>query len=139
MRGTSRQIARVSPRRAVPLLAVVLLGAGCTSEPSAAEKSAASQQAKRTAIANADLREAVRTIKQCARDGDGEYPPAIRKQGGTITMLCGPLGRSIELSPGNRLTYRPKDGGFTVEITSPDGKVAYGTGPVPGSGAPTSS
>jgi hypothetical protein len=139
MHRTSRQIARVSPRRAVPLLAVALLAVGCTSEPSAAEKSAASQAARRTAIADADLREAVRTIKQCVRDGDGEYPPPIRKQAGTITMLCGPLGRSIRLSPGNKLTYLPKGGGFTVEITSAGGKVEYDGEPAPGSSAPTSS
>jgi hypothetical protein len=120
----------VSPRRAVPLLAVALLALGCTSEPSPAERSSASQQAKRTAVADADLREAVKVIKQCARDAEGEYPPAITKQSGTITMLCGPIGRSIQLSHGNRLTYRPKGGGFTVEIAAPGGTVGSSTGPV---------
>jgi hypothetical protein len=111
----------VSPRRAVPVLVVALLVAGCTSEPSPAEKSAASQAAKQQAIANTDISRAVTTIKQCVRDGEGEYPPPIKKQSGPVTMLCGPMGRSIQLTHGNRLSYRPKHGGFTVEIITATG------------------
>ena len=126
MRGTSRQIARVDPRRAVSLLVVAAMAVACTSEPSPAEKSAASQAARQNAIANADVREAVKAIKLCVRDSEGEYPPAIKKQSGTITMLCGSVSRSVHLSRGEYLTYAPKHGGFTVVITSRDGsKVNY--------------
>jgi hypothetical protein len=116
----------VSPRRAAPVLVVALLVAGCTSEPSPAERSSASQAAKQQAVAHTDMSKAVTTIKQCVRDGDGEYPPAVKKQGGTITMLCGPMGRSIQLTHGNRLSYTPKRGGFTVEIiTAAGATVSY--------------
>jgi hypothetical protein len=120
----------VIPRHAVAVVAVALLAVGCTSESSPAEKSAAAQSAKRTAALNAQLRKAVQTIKQCARDNDGEYPPAIKNQSGTITMLCGPVGRSLTVPKGSHLTYRPRHGGFTVQLTTPDGRVDYGTGPI---------
>jgi hypothetical protein len=107
------------------LLAIVLLAA-CTSEPSAAQKSASSQAAKQNAIADTDLDKAVKAIKLCAQQNEGEYPPAVKDQPGTITMLCGPVSQSIQLSPGNRMTYRPKHGGFTVTITNrAGGTVVY--------------
>lgn len=124
MRWSSRQIAGVIPRHAAPVLVVALLVAACTSEPSPAEKSAASQAAKQQAVARTALQKAITTIKQCARDSDGEFPPPVNKQGGTITLLCGPMGRSITMTHGNRLTYKPTGGGgFTVEITSGTGDV----------------
>jgi hypothetical protein len=137
MRRSSRQIARVSPRRAVPLLAVVLLAGACTSSgPSAAEKSAASQAAKQNAVANTDLRKAVKAIKLCAQQNEGEYPPAVKNQSGTITMLCGPVSQSIHLSHGNRLTYHPRHGGLTVKITNPAGGTAvYDKRPTPSTSA----
>ena len=118
MHRTSRQIARVHPRRAVALFVVAVLAVACTSEPSPAEKSSA---AKQDSVAQADLRAAVKAIKLCVKDSDGEYPPAIKNQTGSVTMLCGPVGQSVQVSRGDHLTYAPKDGGFTLEITAPDG------------------
>jgi hypothetical protein len=132
MRRSSRQIAGVTPRSVAPLLAIVLLAAACTSEPSAAQKSASSQVAKQNAIANTDLDKAVKAIKLCAQQNEGEYPPAVKNQPGTITMLCGPVSQSIQLTHGNRLTYRPRHDGFTVTITNPAGGTAvYRKRPTP--------
>ena len=128
MRPRSRQIARVIPRRTVPILAVALLAVGCTSEPSPAEKRSSAQAAKRQAAADAELRASVKTIKQCAQDNDGEYPPGVANQGGTITMLCGPVSRNLVVPRGGHLTYKPKAGGFTLEIELADGtKLDYNT------------
>jgi hypothetical protein len=137
MRRSSRQIARVIPRRVAPLLAVVLLAAACTSQPSAADKSAASQAAKQNAIADTDLRTAVKAIKLCARQNAGDYPPAVENQRGPVTMLCGPVSQTIQLTHGNRMTYRPERGGFTVKITNPAGGTARYATPAPQSADPS--
>jgi hypothetical protein len=143
MRRSSRQIAGVIPRGVAQLLALALLAGACTSGPSAARKSADSQAAKQHAIADAELHKAVQAIKLCARQNDGEYPPAVKNQPGPITMLCGPVSQTIQLRHGDRLTYRPRHGGFTLKITDASGAeddygVGGSSGGSPSSGAPSS-
>jgi type IV pilus assembly protein PilA len=75
------------------------------------------QKGAKNKAAASDTRNAIAVIEQCYADGGNVYPAAAATSGAgaSLAITCGTGGSgTINVSPGDVLTYTPTTGGYTV-------------------------
>ena len=76
------------------------------------------QKGAKNKSAASDTRNAIAVIEQCYADGGNVYPAASvasASAGASVAVTCGTTGSgTINVSPGNVLTYTPAGTGYTI-------------------------
>ncbi|MDT0262596.1 prepilin-type N-terminal cleavage/methylation domain-containing protein [Jatrophihabitans lederbergiae] len=85
------------------------------------------QKGAKNKSAQSDTRNAIAVVEQCYADNSNTYPASSTADvTGTIPLTCGTGTGTINISPGNKMTYTLTSGTYTVKtVAGSPGSATY--------------